>query len=719
MNGILADVDDVDNELDIVFGEYRDRQAVNNFVTAVRNSNLTGTLYIGYPVLAVDDEKVEFDALLVSRDRGVIIFDLYSYTGSANANQEISKDIIKKQEQLYAALYNRLNSFSELRHNRDLIVRLCTATIHPVADCFKFEDENIIIGINKLDELQEIEKDKQLNDEKIQHLNATVQRISNLKPRKQRDNVTNPNSMGATIKEIEKQVANLDFWQKRGAIEYVDGPQRIRGLAGSGKTVVLALKAAYLHVKRPDWNIVITFSTRSLYQQFENLVTRFVFSQISEEPNWEKLNIKHAWGASDRDGVYKDFVNHVGGAYHDFGTAARLFGYDNAFRGACREALKASSEIPEKYDMILVDEAQDLSPYFFKIVYRLTKHPKRIVWAYDDLQNLGDTKMPSPDDLFGYDHGNRPLVTLTNGLDEPKGDIILPRCYRTPPWTLLTAHGLGFGIHRNPMANMFQDISIWERLGYSPVDGEIRFNTDVKLERTGKSVPNFFGKLLKPDESLKFFKFDTKEEQYEWVANQIKTLLEQQELEHSDFLIILPNVLTNKRESLSIMEILTSNDLPCHIPGQTSSRDQVIRDNSIAITQIHRAKGNEAPVVFILNADFCENKHNIKTRRNVIFTAMTRAKAWTYVMGVGEDMGKIQAEFEKIKRDKFRLKFHYPTQERAEELAISTDEIAENSNKNGDKFDDLRTALKKFKAGGGQLPLDIKEAFREISGEGR
>src|SRR5262249_59142237 len=54
----------------------------------------------------------------------------------------------------------------------------------------------------------------------------------------------------------------LDRWQKRGAIESPDGPQRIRGLAGSGKTVILALKAAYFHALHPDWRIALTFQTR-------------------------------------------------------------------------------------------------------------------------------------------------------------------------------------------------------------------------------------------------------------------------------------------------------------------------------------------------------------------------------------------------------------------------------------------------------------------------
>ena len=44
---------------------------------------------------------------------------------------------------------------------------------------------------------------------------------------------------------LEKSIATLDQQQNRAAIETVEGVQRIRGLAGSGKTIVLAIKAAY------------------------------------------------------------------------------------------------------------------------------------------------------------------------------------------------------------------------------------------------------------------------------------------------------------------------------------------------------------------------------------------------------------------------------------------------------------------------------------------
>lgn len=71
---------------------------------------------------------------------------------------------------------------------------------------------------------------------------------------------------------------------EKAALEIVDGPQRIRGLAGSGKTIVLALKAAYLHSQFPEWDIVVTYYTRALWQQYRDLITKFVFEFSRDEP---------------------------------------------------------------------------------------------------------------------------------------------------------------------------------------------------------------------------------------------------------------------------------------------------------------------------------------------------------------------------------------------------------------------------------------------------
>jgi len=71
-------------------------------------------------------------------------------------------------------------------------------------------------------------------------------------------------SRGGILRRLEQEIANLDQWQKTAAIGSPEGPQRIRGIAGSGKTVVLALKAAYLHAQNPT-GILRSLSTRGRF----------------------------------------------------------------------------------------------------------------------------------------------------------------------------------------------------------------------------------------------------------------------------------------------------------------------------------------------------------------------------------------------------------------------------------------------------------------------
>jgi superfamily I DNA and RNA helicase len=192
--------------------------------------------------------------------------------------------------------------------------------------------------------------------------------------------------------------------QGAAVIETVQGVQRIRGLAGSGKTIVLALKVAYLHAQNPDWKIAVTFNTRSLKGQFERLITNFVFEQTSEEPDWQGIEIINAWGApgtTDRTGIYFKFCQTNDTQYYDYRSARSRFGEDREFQGACKEALAAVPSSKQLYDAILIDEAQDFPPEFLKLCYEFLREPKRLVYAYDELQSLTNASMPPPEEIFG------------------------------------------------------------------------------------------------------------------------------------------------------------------------------------------------------------------------------------------------------------------------------------------------------------------------------
>src|SRR5206468_1812601 len=181
------------------------------------------------------------------------------------------------------------------------------------------------------------------------------------RPKSKRLKVKVATSKGGILKTIESEIANLDAWQKAAAIETPDGPQRIRGLAGSGKTIVLALKAAYLHGERQQWKIGVTFHTRALKQQLQTLIRRFYFEDYREDPDEANLAIIHSFGSLGERGIYSEICKAYGIAPRDFGYAKRTYGYGGAFRGICAELLSVVEKDPQPlFDALLIDEAQDL-----------------------------------------------------------------------------------------------------------------------------------------------------------------------------------------------------------------------------------------------------------------------------------------------------------------------------------------------------------------------
>ena len=86
---------------------------------------------------------------------------------------------------------------------------------------------------------------------------------------------------------------------------------------------------------------------------------------------------------------------------------------------------------------------------------------------------------------------------------------------------------------------------------------------------------------------------------------------------------------------------------------------------------VHRAKGNEAAMVYIINAHDCESAaFDLARIRNRLFTAMTRSKAWVRVLGIGPRMDALTREYEALKARNFSLDFRYPSAEERERLRV-------------------------------------------------
>ena len=655
--------------LEITHGRSNNQIATSKLVEAIRDLDLDGSLYIGYPILATADESVMVDALLVSPQRGLIAFSFADNPFEGGPASDAWTPLSDRQDKLYVAIENSLRRHDDLRRGRSLAVDLQIVTILPDVSNVP---ENLNGCFADFTTLNKVVRDfAPIEETLLRPLQAALQRVSTIKPPKRRSQVSSPNSKGATLKHIERQIANLDQWQKQAAVESPDAPQRIRGLAGSGKTVVLALKAAYLHSLNPDWIIAVSFWSRALYQQFEDLVRRFSFEHSNDEPNWQNLRILHAWGSRYREGFYSQVAQHCGLTPRNFLAAREKYGMNGAFEGVCSEllsAIKSTSQEP-MYDAILIDEAQDLPVSFFKIVYEMVHPPKRIVWAYDELQNLSDNALPTVEHQFGVDSQGKPKVKLSNLPDSPRQDIILPICYRNTPWALTLAHGLGLGTSRKDgLVQSFDEPSLWTDIGYTLVEGSYEKGQTVTLQRGVNSYPSYFTEHIDPNDSVSTQAFEDAESQAHWVAENVRRNLEEDELEHDDILIVLPQTYTAKSQGSLMATALGNLGIPGHVAGVTSSRDEIFEAQSIAIAHIHRSKGNEAPMVYILNSQYCLEGRGLTQLRNILFTAITRSRAWVRICGWGEKMKELEGEIEAIRTNNYQLKFTIPTDEELSQI---------------------------------------------------
>lgn len=638
-------------------------------------NGLSGECFFGYPLIATPEGKYFIDATLVSREKGVVLFDLVEGT-------DIS-DYAARQDDLVNKIEAKLKLHKELVKGRRLIPPLNVITFAPAVNAIErltkegyplANDQNLAAILAYLSW-------QDSSDDLYRMTLSAIESLSSIRKSRSKREVRQPESRGAKLKKLEDSIATLDHRQNRAVIETVDGVQRIRGLAGSGKTIVLALKAAYLHTQYPDWRIAVTFNTRSLKGQFKRLINNFCVEQSGEEPDWTKIRIVNAWGApggDERDGIYYEFCRATGQEFLDFKSASYQFGGgERAFNRACEVALSAIANPPELYDAILIDEAQDFAPSFLRLCYAMLKPPKRLVYAYDELQNLSGISLPPPEDIFGADDRGQPLVTLD---DNTRRDVILQKCYRNSRPVLVTAHALGFGIYREPAKNsqvglvqMFDHPALWEEIGYRVRGGRLVKGEHVILERTCETSPTFLEDHSPIDDLIVFQQFVNEAEQNAWLVEQIKKNIKEDELRYDDLIVIHTDPLTARERLGPIRKTLFEMGIQNHLAGVDTDPNVFFKTEtpSVTFTSIYRAKGNEAGMVYVINAQNCDGVGaGLASLRNRLFTAITRSKAWVRVIGYGHGMDNLIREFERLKQNNFRLDFTYPTDDVLKKLRI-------------------------------------------------
>lgn len=336
--------------------------------------------------------------------------------------------------------------------------------------------------------------------------------------------------LAVAMAKLEEEIANFDQKQRHIALVDVGGPARIRGLAGSGKTVILAMKVAHLHLNNPSAHILITFLTKSLRATIKNLITRFYRHYSESDPDWKVIHIRHGWGGS-LPGVYADTCRRLGVKPLNLGEAQSIARSrtSSAFDAICTKLLD-EHPIRPYYDHVLIDEGQDFPASFYQLCYFLAKgsgDQKSIVWAYDELQDIMNVKIRQPSELFGVDDKGIARVDLDRSSAHlPPGatnDAVLSKCYRNQRDVLVTAHAMGFGVYGG-IVQLLEDAAHWQDVGYEIEKGEIKTGQNVTILRPDANSPIQIGET-KEFPLIDWHTAANLSEELDWAASNIVKLI--------------------------------------------------------------------------------------------------------------------------------------------------------------------------------------------------
>lgn len=484
------------------------------------------------------------------------------------------------------------------------------------------------------------------------------------------------------IQQARSRLNRLDLQQEKIAKQIPPGMQRIRGVAGSGKTIILCQKAALMHVKYPQWRIALVFFSRSLYEPITAQVNKWIRYFTDGDRGYEQqsnFKILHAWGSRKQSGFYSTICKQTGIKPLSVDNT-ELQQPNEALAEACVRLLK-STAIPQIYDAILIDEGQDLiverwkyqdKQPFYWLAYQALRpvnpiHPeqRRLIWTYDELQSLNSLHVPDACELFGEELGHLVTGKHSNDINKTK---ILACCYRTPKEIIVAAHAIAMGLLRT--AGMLTGSIYpeeWQALGYQII-GDLENGASVTLKRQEKDSPNLVSQLWSGN-IIEFNKFLSRQQELTVLADKIKHNLADDKLQSHEILVIVLGTFYDAAQlELEVAKFLIRQGINIYLPANSAANilhtelDERLPDcfwygGAVSVSTIYRAKGQEADMVYLVGLDNIARQEDNIFLRQQLFVALTRSRGWVNVSGIGNYA--LYRELERIIASDYTIEFTF------------------------------------------------------------
>jgi len=442
------------------------------------------------------------------------------------------------------------------------------------------------------------------------------------------------NSIGCYIDEmvaLDKYLSKEQ--QELSRMSFDDSPRLIRGVAGSGKSVVLANIAGRYLIRRLDSienllfpeerpSIAVVCFNRALVD-FLKLKIRYAFREqtLNEDIPSDVLLVKSL------NGLMYSLARERGWPieYIPIGNQESPDGVEraNQYREQIRQFEAENNNLYNSlcFDAIFVDEGQDLESEDFKLLLDLIRPnevsgEKPIMIFYDDAQNVYGRSRPTWRDVGINVVGERSYV--------------MRECFRNTRQIVELAFNVLLGSQSQPSERVrtrtYADINYLQERGVIEEAGD---HIRVKFAEREGNKP-----IIE--------EFNNREEEVNWLAEELTRLIVDEDVRTEDVLVLMNSPENFNFEMLKEKIVEKIDGLEFIEPFGSNKKDKdryIFQAGKLTISTIHGAKGYDAPIVFLAGIDMIRTD---KEGRAAFYVAATRAKMFLYLSGITQQYSLLE-----------------------------------------------------------------------------
>ena len=399
--------------------------------------------------------------------------------------------------------------------------------------------------------------------------------------------------IGTQLEQRKQLKPVLSHEQQRLCGQTLDGkPRLVRGVAGSGKTAVLAhwlMKTVERLQDDPQARIWAVFANRSL----QSLIADSIVSAWEKESGgrsfpWLQVELHHI-----RD-VLKVILPDVDLRLENF-----EFDYDAA---ACAFLTrKPAEEVIPRCDALFIDEAQDMGPHALKLLTAMVRrtdskdaNSRSVNIFYDNAQNIYGRSTPKWSDIGLDMRGRSTVMKESFRSTQPITEFALNVLYQLQP-SIVSSED-----HRELVSRGLIEHSLRNEMDWWTV----RFN------QIGGPKPIYR-------------RYATAQQEFTAIGDYCRELIGDQGVSPADICLLYNGRHIPDRLRSDMLPRLAGLDVELSVQTQQTYRKD---RNTLLVTTPHSFKGHEAEIVIIPAVEqFVARGHGVLG--HTLYVAMTRARS--------------------------------------------------------------------------------------------